>query len=448
MPKNKVHRILTVFAAGSALFIGGTTSMAAQTPVAARSSSPSTTVTVWTWRPQDRTLWQEVQNALNAKGDNINIVFRSINGAQYGSTLQTAMDGGDGPDVYYVGASAPAPYKFAEGGLAKPLNGIVNTSEISKADLNYAQYKGKIYGIPFAVQTLEWFYNKDIFTKYHLQPPKTWSDLLRICQVLQKNGVTPISSMGEGLWGSASQMWSFETVSASLLSKSYLNKLVVDRSAKFTDPQFVRALTAFQQLSRYYEPNWQAEGATGTEMQSYFAMGKSGMIIDGIWDVGASFLKDNPAMKIGAFMTPSFSASQPPRIDWYVDGTIDMNSHISSPNVVKASQEIMKFIATKQFGQDFTNIAGDISPITGVKIPSSYPLSIQANGWLQKYATILWGEHSSLDMPPATTGNTISADAPVSTAEIQLMVPFMLKESTPQKTAREFQKDLSWYFKR
>jgi ABC-type glycerol-3-phosphate transport system substrate-binding protein len=47
-----------------------------------------------------------------------------------------------------------------------------------------------------AVQVL-WLYNKDIFAKVGVQPPKTWNELITVCDKLQKAGYQPISMAGD-----------------------------------------------------------------------------------------------------------------------------------------------------------------------------------------------------------------------------------------------------------
>jgi raffinose/stachyose/melibiose transport system substrate-binding protein len=414
---------------------------------ASTSSGKPTVVTVWTWRSQDAPLWNEVQTALNQKGDNIQIQFRAINGGQYGSVLQTALDGGKGPDIFYVGATLRDIQPLAANGLVKPLDGMVDFSQlVNPASLDFAKYNGKTYGVPYAIQTTQWFYNKSIFAKYGLQPPKTWADFINICNVLQKHGVAPISVMGEGSWGTANLMWDGENISASLLPTSYISQLV-NKQAKFTDPAFVSFLAHYQQLAQYFEPNWQAVGATGTELAQTFASGKTAMAGDGIWDVGSEILKDNPSIQLGTFLTPPLDSSQSPHMTWYVDGFISMNNKITDPAVEKASTEIEKYTTTQAFAQNFTNIAGEISTIKGTTIPANDVLQQQSSQWLKEYGIpVLWGEKSAMDFPPLKSGNQVSTDTSIQIAERTIYPLLMTNKLTPEQAASEFQKDMAWYF--
>ena len=57
------------------------------------------TVTVWSWRSQDKDIWAQVQKNLKKEGKDITIKFRGVTPTQYDATLQTAMNGGKGPDI-------------------------------------------------------------------------------------------------------------------------------------------------------------------------------------------------------------------------------------------------------------------------------------------------------------------------------------------------------------
>ena len=56
-----------------------------------------------------------------------------------------------------------------------------------------ASLDGKQYFVPMAYQWNPVFYRKDIFTQHHLTPPKTWQDLLDLCDKLNELGYVPFS---------------------------------------------------------------------------------------------------------------------------------------------------------------------------------------------------------------------------------------------------------------
>lgn len=415
----------------------------------AASSKGTPTVTVWSWRSQDAPLWKQVQQSLNKNGVKVNIKFRPVNPTSYDSVLQTAMDGGKGPDILYT-RSGEGTLKYAAANLIEPVGNIADLSKINSGAVSSAKYKGKTYGVPFAIQTMEVFYNKDIFKKYHLSVPKTWSDFIHICKVLKSHNETPLSVMGVQNWMLALQ---FDEVGATVLSDQFTNQLT-NKKKDYTSQPYVTALKEFQSLSPYFEPNFKAVGSGGNEQETQFALGKSAMVMDGVFDV-PTIKKYNPKINMGAFLIPQkANSNQKTKIDWYTDGDIAMNSKISNSAEKKAAKKILAFTATKQFGQDFSNIAGEISPIAGVKIPSKYPLSIQAYQRFQKSPiNPLFGIRSAMDTPPPVpatkkTKKAANTDTGIFSAEQKVLLPLLKHKITPEQAAKKVQQQLSWYYKK
>lgn len=406
------------------------------------------TVTIWSWRSQDVPLWKNVQNYLDSHGNNITINFRPINPTSYDAVTQTAFDGGKGPDIFYDRAGEGT-QQYAAAHLLQPLNGIVNFSQVKTDTLPDASYQGKTYGVPTSIETMSVFYNKAIFAKYHLSVPKTWAQLISDCNTLKSHGVTPIAVMGVQPWMLSLQ---FDTIAATMLGNNFTRQLVA-RKTTYDSPPVISALSDFQSLSKYFEPNFQAVGSADNEQEVDVALGRAAMTIDGIFDV-PTLEQYNKNLKLGAFLIPPANSSQTARIDWYEDADISMNSHISDPNVRKAAEKIESFAATRRFGQWFSSIAGEVSAVKGVRIPSKYPLSIQSYKWFQTVpVSPTFGIRSPMDTPPPVPITKAKANKPSTTqgifsAEQAAMLPLLEHKMTPSQAAAKIQSMVAWYFKR
>ena len=406
--------------------------------------SGATTVTVWSWRSQDAPLWKTVQSDLAKQGTKVNINFRAISATSYDSVVQTAMNGGRGPDIFYDRAGEGT-QTYAAAGLIKPLDGAVNLSSIKKTALQAAQYKGKTYGVPFAVQTMSVFYNKSLLQKNGVSVPTTWTGFLSALQTLKGKGVTPMYAMGVQQWLLALQI---DTVGASTMPDSFTQALT-NKTARYTGTPYVQTLSAFQQLAPYLEKNWQGTGSAGNEQETAFALGKCAFIIDGIFDT-ATIRQVNPTMDIGQMLVPS-PDGQTPKIDWYVDGDISLNSKIGNAAEAQAAQKVVAFTSSKDFGNAFSDIAGEISPIAGVSVPTKYPLSVQAANWYTHQAiNPIFGIRSPMDTPdpdPASLKQKSPKTVPgIFTAEQNIAVPLLEHKQTPQQAAANVQQTVKWYF--
>jgi len=406
------------------------------------------TVSVWSWRSQDAGMWQSVQNALRKAGVNVTIQFRSITATSYDSVLQTAMDGGKGPDLFY-GRAGEGTFQYGASHLITPVNGLVSFKNFVPSSLSAVQYGGKDWGVPIDDETMEVFYNKSIFAKYHLKPPTTWKQFLGISKTLKSHNVIPIFTMPIQTWLLALNI---EQIAASTLGDSGAKALVAGKF-NFASPQYVKILTALTSLTPYFEPNFMAVGSAGNEEEVALGTGRAAMIMAGIYDVPTIVKYGGKLSNVGAFLMPSAKPGNKPMVDWYPDADLAMNSHITNPAVRAASLAIMRYATTPAFGQDFTGIAGEISPIKGVKIPAKYPMSVQAYKWYQTVAiNPLIGIRSAMDTPPPTplTSNskTVNTDEGIFTAETNEIQALLSGKVTPAQAARAIQKAVAWYFKR
>ncbi len=409
-------------------------------------SGSTPTVTVWSWRSQDKPVWQTVQDDLAKKGVDVNIDFRAINPTSYDAVLRTAMNGGSGPDIFYDrGGEGTQTYGAA--GFAKPLDGIIDKSSFTATTLATAQYKNKTYGVPFAIQTMSVLYNKDLLAKYHLGVPKTWNQWLQEMKTIKSKGIAPLYFMGVQQWMLALQI---NAVGASTMSDDFTQSLT-DRKATYTDQPYVQTLSAFRQLAPYLEDNWQSTGSQGNEQQTEFALGKAAFDIDGIFDT-AAIRQVNPNMHLGQFLVPSPNGGTS-KIDWYPDGNISMNAHIKDSAVEKAAAKVVAFSATKPFGDAFSGVAGEISPIKGVQIPAKYGVARQAAQLYHATAiSPLFGIRSPMDTPNPDPSSLTKKSSPTSTpgifdAEQKIAVPLLEGKITPQQAAQQVQNAEKWYFK-
>lgn len=411
---------------------------------ASSASGTTPTVTVWSWRSQDAPVWKAAEAALAKQGTKINIKFRSINATSYDSVLQTAMNGGSGPDILYDRAGEGTE-RYASAKLIKPLNDIANPSSINKAALAAAMYNGKTYGVPFAVQTMSLYYNPALLKASGVSTPQTWDELLSAMKTLKAKGVTPMYMMGVQQWLLALQI---DAVGASTMSSSFTQSLT-EKKASYADTPYVDTLAAFHQLEPYLEDNWEATGSAGNEQETAFALGKCAFIIDGIFDT-ATINKVAPSLKYAQMLVPSPNGSAP-KMDWYVDGNISLNAKIANSEESKAAEKVVAFASSKAFGDAFSDIAGEISPIAGVAIPTKYPLSVEAAKWYNtKAIRPIFGIRSPMDTPdpdPESLKKATTATVPgIFAAEQKIAVPVLQGKMTPKQAAESVQSDMKWYF--
>ena len=80
------------------------------------------------------------------------------------------------------------------------LSEYIKLENFSKEDLSYGMVNGKLNGISTALNTMIFFYNKDIYDRYGLGIPKTWDDLFAAADVMRADGMYPITLPRKAAW--------------------------------------------------------------------------------------------------------------------------------------------------------------------------------------------------------------------------------------------------------
>ena len=170
--------------------------------------------------------------------------------------------------------------EMAAGGVLVPLSKFGFTgATLNSGARAVGVYKGVLYGASTGNNSLGLVYNKTMFAKAHLQPPKTWDQLLADAKALTGNGVY---GFGMGAGQGAPADWQFEpffwTAGGSL---THVN-----------NAGGVAALTFLTQLVKSGGMPKSVVNWTQSEAAAEFANGKLAMVDIGPWEI-PSFTKVN-----------------------------------------------------------------------------------------------------------------------------------------------------------
>jgi raffinose/stachyose/melibiose transport system substrate-binding protein len=317
-------------------------------------------VNIWSWRTQDAEVWKQIEQELRKMGKDIKINFTAFAPTEYDAKIAVALQTGTGPDIVY---SRRLPggrtQTMIENGLYLPIDEYVDFSNFSQTILNSVTFQGKKYGVPFAVQVVGIFYNKEYFDKFKLKEPETWDELVEIAKTLKKNGITPFFIPGKDAWALAMQ---HAMCGVSVLGPEWIKKLI-DGETDFLDPKFTDLNRRLNELKVYYQDGFLANSTT--DMDAAFAFDQAAMVFYGIW--GYQIWKNlNPDIQVGYFMVPPLTKDQKPYAYVYMDGAITLTSNVKN---LKDSVEVLKFCATPKFGTIFANITYNIPAVSKAELP-------------------------------------------------------------------------------
>jgi multiple sugar transport system substrate-binding protein len=243
----------------------------------AHSSSPA----------EDSTL-RAVVDGYNKLGRNtvkVNIV------PEYDTALQTALAGGQPPDVFYVNDNKLP--DLAKSGALEPIGDKVdNAGDFYDSLKRSFTYKGVNYCPPKDFSTLQLVYNADEFAAAGVQPPTTWDELKTVAQKLTKPGRPGLVMNAEFYrWGV------FLAQAGGWPTDNDITRMTMDT------PEVRQAL---QYLADGHKAGYFAtQNAVGAGWGGEaLGKGKAAMTIEGNWIVGA-MKTDFPNVKYGVAELPA-----------------------------------------------------------------------------------------------------------------------------------------------
>lgn len=327
--------------------------------LAASGTAGAAELSFWSWRQEDKAAYQSFIDLFNRDHPDIEISFQAFEAQNYPTILSTALAAEQGPDVIMVRAYG-AFQAVAEPGYLMPLDDstVPGLSAFPAEALAAETLKtdGRIYAVPFAQQSMLVLYNKAIFDAAGLDEPETWDDLVAASRTLQEEGVIPFAN------GTATA-WQNETLVGALLPSLIGRQFEADvlaGRATFEDPRFVSALARLDELKAYFPPGF--VGIDYATAQQLFLSGRAAMFAAGSYEIG-NFQRQNPDMQIGIFASPVGQPGDERLVSLYYDGGYAVNARTDHP---EEALTFVRWLASKEFGNAFSNTLGNISPIEGV----------------------------------------------------------------------------------
>lgn len=318
-------------------------------------------MTFWSWRGEDRAFYEGMIKQFVAQHPGAAIEFQTYKPTEYATVLSAAMQAGKGPDIVHLRAYG-ALQPFARPEFLVPLEDKVPELKMFSSqwlDGARSRADGKVYGVPFAVQGLVIFYNKKLLQRASVTPPKTWEQFIAALKALKDHGITPLANGGK-------EGWTLEIALGVLGPNFYGGTIFYDAVSRgqttFKSPRFTGALAKMQEIGPYMPSGFM--GVSYTDMQQLFINEQAAMFIGGIWELGY-FKSQNAALDIGVMPGPVARTGDAPWISSYDDGNYGVNA--KSANAALALKFI-RFTASREWGQAFTDHLSQISAVPGVVI--------------------------------------------------------------------------------
>jgi raffinose/stachyose/melibiose transport system substrate-binding protein len=334
-----------------------------------RSGGSGGGATVWDISTgEQQTLAKEVVDKFNSSHKDEAVTIQFFQNDPYKNKLRTAMGSGTPPDIFY-GWGGGILKSYVDASKVADVTSSVDTDKFFSSVMEGVTFDGKVYGVPKAgTQPVLFYYNKQIFDKYDLAPPQSWSELLGMVTTLTGKGVTPISLAGLNKWpGMMYEEYLVNRIGGPEPFRSVLNK----EPEAWSDPAFIKANTMIQDLvsmkafpSDFSSLNYD----TGQSTQLLYS-GEAAMQLMGSWDYQA-ILTNAPDFiqngQLGWFDFPEVEGGKgDPR---NVAGNLtNYYSLTQASDAKKVATAFLNYIAASEVQIDGLIKIGLVPPIKGIE---------------------------------------------------------------------------------
>lgn len=264
---------------------------------------------IWEHTAQFEQPLKDVIAGFNALYPNVEVEYEIKTSDQYYNLLQTAMQAGETPDLFWTNGTATTNLEaYVNQELVMDLTDKVDFSLYDDTSaMSLVKVNDGIYATPTAeVGGRAVFYNKDIFTELNLEIPKTLSEFEEALEVINKADYLPISFSASDPWA---VLFQFEPVLAAT-ALDWIDGYLQTGEADVNDP---RVVAAYEKMLEWADKGYYGPGYTGVDESGAllaFSKGEAAMCIEGTWNI-QTIQENNPELNFGAFHLPCEDGTRP-----------------------------------------------------------------------------------------------------------------------------------------
>jgi raffinose/stachyose/melibiose transport system substrate-binding protein len=298
--------------------------------------------------------------------------------------LRVAIASNSGPDLFF-GWGGGILGEYVDAGKVEDLTPMLDSTpglhdKFFKNVLDTASFDGKVYGVPVnGMQAVVLFYNKEVFDKAGVRPPKTYDDLLELVKVFNGKKIIPIALGGADKWPDLM----YEEYFVDRVGGAEIFQAVLDgKKDAWLDPAFVKANTLIQDLvtAGAFPKSFGSISYDTGQASALLYTGKAAMQVQGGWNY-ATILKAAPDFikqgKLGwvAFPALAGGAGDPANIAGNPSNYYSLTSASKAKDTAK---EYLKTMWTDEY-IDGELKSGAVPPLHGLESK----IAAQGNGdWL------------------------------------------------------------------
>lgn len=303
-------------------------------------SAEGVELTYWMWNKNQEPTFRAMADAFEKQNPNVSVNIELTPVSEYWTKLQTAVQGGAAPDVFWMNHLNVRLY--ADNGIIAPVDDAISELgiDVSKYPSTIEMYNhdGAQYGLPQDLDTVGMWFNKDLFDAAGLEYPNadwTWDDV--------EAAAATLTDADAGVYGIASSVDSQSNYYPTIWQAGG-HVISEDESTSGWDT--AENLAGIQYWVDFVEQGYSPSAAqlAETTADQLFPSGKLAMYYSGTWNVGP--YTDDPAIAEMVDVVPLPAGVE----EATVLGSLASSVNASSPNLEEATAFAL-FTASEEAAQ-------------------------------------------------------------------------------------------------
>ncbi|HTG67742.1 MAG TPA: extracellular solute-binding protein [Candidatus Udaeobacter sp.] len=256
------------------------------------------TLRVSYWAQDKNGYFDAVEKKFKEKYPNATIKWDKLDEKDFAEVTENQLKSGQAADILFNQKIK----EYAKAGYLLDLSDQPWTQRMIDSAKKTVAYKGKIYGAALDVSTFGAYYNKTIFERLQLQPPKNWDEFIALCAKIKEAGISPILGGFKDSWTIQGTYLPIAATSEFLENPNFEWDVYTGK-AKIDGPEVNAAMQKFQELAHngFFNPDAMRIGYDESTQQ--FIDGKGAIQLMGSWTPGVVDSKTSD-FKMGFFALP------------------------------------------------------------------------------------------------------------------------------------------------
>lgn len=336
-------------------------------------SGDKVTLNLWHFDPGQREeVYKKAIKRFEDKHPNVTVKPLLVPNDKYKERLVVAMAGKNAPDVFSTWGGGYL-QEFTDSDKVVDLTDKkeVDYDKFVDVALENSTYDGKIFGLPLGIATYQFFYNKELFEKNGIEVPKTYDDLLKAIDILNKANVYPIALANQPQWpGAFYLMYLADRIGG----EEVFNKAYNRDGGSFANPAYVKAGEMIQDLvdRGAFNPGFNGLPYDAGSARQLMYTGKAAMMlittgfVNNVRDEFPEFEK-----KMGTFQFPALDDGKgnPTNISAGVSPVWSISKSSKNQDL---ALELINELTSVETGTDYADMSGTPVAIKGVEPKDEY----------------------------------------------------------------------------